>query len=57
MGDGGRAGKAAGVDNFHKISELAELHMTYVELRLNTFIIQFSLFFASPRVRRLQFMA
>jgi hypothetical protein len=28
MDDGGRAGKAAGIDNFHKISELAELHVT-----------------------------
>jgi len=47
MDDGGRAGEAAGVDNFHKISELAELHMTCVELRLD--IIHRSAFFASSR--------
>jgi hypothetical protein len=48
MDDGSRAGKAASVDNFHEISELAELHMTYVELRPD--IIHCSAFFASSRV-------
>jgi hypothetical protein len=48
MNDRSRAGKAASVDNFHEISELAELHMPYVELRPD--IIHCSAFFASSRV-------
>jgi cytochrome b len=47
MDDGSRTGKAAGVDNFNEISELAELHMTCVELRLTIIIIHCSLLFAS----------
>jgi hypothetical protein len=50
MDDGSRAGKAAGVDNFNKISELAELHVTCGALRLKIIIIYCSRFFASSTV-------
>jgi hypothetical protein len=55
MDHGGRAGKAAGVDNFNEISELAELHMIFVALRLVSSIC--SAFSASPRARLVQFAA
>jgi hypothetical protein len=47
MDDGGRAGKAASIDNFNKISELAKLHVACVKLRLNVGIIHCSPIFAS----------